>query len=1787
MSRLLLLGILVVAGALRFYRLDWNDHAWPHPDERAVVSQTYDMMVRGDYRPTIHTWGHAGYYSTLFAYKAYLWLQQGWSGAEDVERLAPADDSAVPAFREIVHGGGAIPLGLLVVLAVWIGFDAGRRLLARSRWAALAAGAGALAIALALPWIRDRMLVPVAPNFDDVALVGRFLSALASTLTVALVYSIGARLYRPAVGLLAAAFLAVAVVPIQLARFFIVDPLQAFAVVLAMWLAVLLQGTRLRDPATAGVAVPAGDAPPRPLAADLLRRLAAVPWPALALYVLLGGAIGLAMASKFSSAPLFALPLVAHLLLLRRVRLASTLALHVGLVLAYLAALGAWFALHPYAWENAFTPFAAAAAMNETSRQWLHILFSREFADQIFEQSQMVDGRAGGPWVQQFADTTPWLTLTVQMVRFSLGWPLGLVCVAGLGWVVLSNLRRPRAADLLLLSWAGVLFVILGSFQATFTRYTAPLIPFLCLFGALLCLGRDRPEASLERLTPLGSTRAARLGRAARHAGVAAAIAALVGGLLYSLAFVRIYRQPHAWTYASLWIFKNVAPARPDGAPTRIAHEEWDDTIPLHMPPHDAGAYGSIAMAPYHGDGEEKLRRLAAWLEEADWICLPTTRLYGTILTVPERYPITADYYRALFAGRLGFTLRRTVRYPPRLFGVVVDDLAADESHHVYDHPKAVLFEKTERLGRDELERRIRDLPPEVAALEREHLLRWSESPREQLLNVARDPYLEGAAIAEEELAALVRSAGIEDGEAAAFLAAAAKRGASLRAVPSAEVRAAVESASATLDAAALASARERIQSLETRVAYRAGDLRKIAEATVVERAARERLVRWLLYTVDGGLLPRREVLRKLAAVALDAPSPLDETARAIGARRPPRGNQVRVATAGGGGQIVTALGWLLALELLGLAVLPWSLRVFSALPDAGIALAKTLGWIVATWVAWLAGNVPWIGLGPVVAWLALAAVGAAAWAPPAARRGLGAALPPWRVVIASEALFVVTFAAFAAVRAFNPEIYWGEKTMDFSFLNAVLRGGSFPPYEPWFAGTVLNYYYFGFVLVAYLAVLLGTPTALAFNLAMAILPALTVAAAFSIAYAMTRKIRWGVVGGSLVGFLGNLDVLHQLWRTGALAALVREEVTVPVREHGPLLGAVLAGVKLPVAALRALVGSPGERSLWDSWWATSRALGEGMINEFPVWSWLFADLHAHVLVMPVSLLVLGLVYAAFLDHCDGQARPLVARAGVYAALALALGAQLATNAWDFMAYTGLLAVMLVAAAAGRPSADASRPTAIPAAASVEPASAPGTSSGHVSLIVFVVAWTALWPMVRAIHPYWLGLGSDWWIGGALAVALVALSRAGAGAVSALESAVTTVAAIARRSLLPAALVLAAAIALYYPFHAHLDTGGAGLRGNRDGFITALHALRHFGFFAIATAAWLLAALTRRIEQGPRQRLRLLWWGAAGACGMAILVVSGALREASGLVLYAVLSAAVLTLGWDRTTELAQRFPALLLGSGWGLAAVSETVVLTDRMNTVFKLYHPAWMFLALGTVGTLAPLLDGWDRFLTRRPAASDAPDPAAARPGASRLRPVAAVLTALLAAALVVAAVSTWRGIKAVTTLERKVSARPTLDGLDFLRHTDEEAELREAIDWLNAHTRGPEVVAEAFTDRGYDDSARIAKYTGLPIVLGWPHHVKQRGRTPEQLALRQADLVRLYGSADAAEVARICRRYDVRYILMGDLEAQVYRVPRSRFDGIAGVRSVFRSRTGRYAIYAVEPGEPVRTILTSEAP
>ncbi len=92
---------------------------------------------------------------------------------------------------------------------------------------------------------------------------------------------------------------------------------------------------------------------------------------------------------------------------------------------------------------------------------------------------------------------------------------------------------------------------------------------------------------------------------------------------------------------------------------------------------------------------------------------------------------------------------------------------------------------------------------------------------------------------------------------------------------------------------------------------------------------------------------------------------------------------------------------------------------------------------------------------------------------------------------------------------------------MEFAFLNAVIRTPYFPPYDPYFAHGHLNYYYYGYQILAVPVKLTGISPTIAFNLAIPTLFALTAAGVFSLVYSLTARKSGGDERGLVAGWSG------------------------------------------------------------------------------------------------------------------------------------------------------------------------------------------------------------------------------------------------------------------------------------------------------------------------------------------------------------------------------------------------------------------------------------------------------------------------------------------------------------------------------------------------------------------------------------------------------------------------------------------------------------------------------------------
>ena len=593
----------------------------------------------------------------------------------------------------------------------------------------------------------------------------------------------------------------------------------------------------------------------------------------------------------------------------------------------------------------------------------------------------------------------------------------------------------------------------------------------------------------------------------------------------------------------------------------------------------------------------------------------------------------------------------------------------------------------------------------------------------------------------------------------------------------------------------------------------------------------------------------------------------------------------------------------LLLLQLIGLAYLYPLLR---KLPDHGSGVARAFAIAIPFWLLWLFASAGVVTFTGPHYWEVLGIIGlGGAWSV-YRRRALWSL---WlhtdlRAIALSEAVFWLGFAAFLIVRFFNPDLWhpaWGgEKPMEMTYLYGVLRSEEFPPLNPWFAGGFINYYYFGFVLCAGLIKALGVLPEYGFNLCLATFFGLTAAATFCAARALTRgRTVWPAATATLfVLVFGNLFQVRFIWNHLVLLGQPDHQFNFPV---------ISETVRAIYGAKRYFAGEALSPYVADLYWVAARAIGVQNpgevqpITEFPYWSFLYADLHPHVIALPFTLAVVALL-AAWL-----QATGRLAKGVIVGLLGFTLGLFWPTNTWDWPTYGALTGLTLFFAAWRR--------------------DAVGTIAGFgravlTSLAIFGVILAIGYVSFRPFHAHYVpGYGAfEWWTG-------------------------------ERTTLRDYAFIYGLFLfVLATAFVTIWRTRGHGLLRVAQGWMRLLRQ-------------WLPGGSRRRrgLIMTVMARHRISF--AVAGVVLATMYISGlsllVWRTLPPLLVLGFTGSLALAVSWRR--DVIRTLAPLMAALGFALSLLVEFVVLAGdvgRMNTVFKFYYQVWVFFALASALALPAIL-------------------------------------------------------------------------------------------------------------------------------------------------------------------------------------------------------------------------------------
>lgn len=308
--------------------------------------------------------------------------------------------------------------------------------------------------------------------------------------------------------------------------------------------------------------------------------------------------------------------------------------------------------------------------------------------------------------------------------------------------------------------------------------------------------------------------------------------------------------------------------------------------------------------------------------------------------------------------------------------------------------------------------------------------------------------------------------------------------------------------------------------------------------------------------------------------------------------------------------QALFVIAWLAVLKLLQLAVRPALEEAFSELASAAAYPVSVLLFVLISWYAGLLALPVELAFIPFVL-----LAGWYGWRGAYRRQ-------EWRRAARFDAAFLLCFLFMLGVRYFNPSISYAEKFMDHAFLASIMQNPVVPPVDPWYAGGALDvYYYLGHWMAGALGIVAGVPSTVAFNLILPTVLGLAAVSFYALGHLLLGKFRWLPV---LTLFLVN-----------------------------------------PSFVLHALLGEDIHTIMWES----TRTI-TGTINEFPLFSMLWGDPHAHVISFFNQALFLFLVVFAVLRWRDCSER---GRWILVGTTALSLGSMPLINSWDVLVYAPIL----------------------------------------------------------------------------------------------------------------------------------------------------------------------------------------------------------------------------------------------------------------------------------------------------------------------------------------------------------------------------------------------------------------------------------------------------------------------------------------------------------------------------------
>ncbi len=817
-----------------------------------------------------------------------------------------------------------------------------------------------------------------------------------------------------------------------------------------------------------------------------------------------------------------------------------------------------------------------------------------------------------------------------------------------------------------------------------------------------------------------------------------------------------------------------------------------------------------------------------------------------------------------------------------------------------------------------------------------------------------------------------------------------------------------------------------------------------------------------------------------------------------------------------GSGDTLNVVWWSMLVFLFGIGLFPLTARIFGKFGTGGFIISQALGIILTSLVIWTFTymqitrfNLPCvIGVYAVIA--------AACWGiKPLRKAALAKLSEPVFVerAVLEETAFVVIFCLMCYFKGFLSEINGQEKYMDYGFILSMLRNDTLPAKDMWLSGNSINYYYFGQFLWALVIKCSMIKPAIAYNIAMCTATALPFAMAFSFGTMLIETaIQHGFHDSPIPKYLGGTLTAFAVSIWGNSHSFFYDPDSI-----GNNIVPVFAKLGCEVGDYKNFFYPDSTRYIGYNPKITN-AGGDFTIEEFPFYSYLIGDLHAHVISMMIVLVIACLMLAfinsaAYPNGAEMKLKRTLANLKPGGRLAeefkltlslpfilsaVLLGVVQMTNYWDFLFYFIFISMASLIV------------------------------NVRISK-VFTDLWGAIYFVMNTafILSFYLLSGSD----PLLLISLEAILMVFAYLFSVLDPCALT------RTSFQMSFMFTIAHVAALPFNLKFDMISNSLsRVINNSTVYQLFILwgTHV-IIGVVFFIWVLVTKNFRLSGGK---------GKAAPSGD---VVTEDMNHN----------------GWTNpvqkffgTRNIADVFVCGIVVVGIMFIIAPEIFYVKDiytdgylRSNTMFKFTFAAFIMMSEAMCYAATRLI--W--FVNKK-----------------GLYSTPALITGFVSIILMVIP-----GHYPLAALQQRNDglSYTGLDGTTYIE-THQSPDFYEeyggnltsylkAAEWFNENVKGSPVICEGYGD-SYTDRCIISAYTGLPTVFGWQTHEwlwrygsivdKETAKTvedPEDLVLhkliypRQSDIDTIYESEDPELIRSVINKYDIRYIVLGGLEF-------SQFDG-----------------------------------